>query len=190
MYELPTTVNIDGHEYAVRDGGDFRTILDCISLIQDADLTDVEKAISALMVFLKDFDEPDDVIEEFMDLNVPISEMFKFISCNDEQVGYTVNHKVMDWEQDEKLIISAINGVAKTEVRSLKYLHWWTFISYFMAIGECSFSTIVSIRDKLARGKKLEKYEREFKRYNPQYFIWKQEQLENNKLIEQLWNKS
>ena len=189
MYELPTTVIIDGHEYAVRDKGDFRTILGCISLIQDVDLTNEEKVLSALMIFLEGFDTPEDVIDEFKNLQTPIDEMFNFISCNDNQIGCKVNHKVMDWEQDEKLIISAINGIAKTEVRALEYLHWWTFISYFMAIGECSFSTIVGIREKIIKGKKLEKYEREFKRDNPQYFMWKSEIESENKLIEQLWNK-
>ena len=46
-------------------------------------------------------------------------------------------------------------------------LHWWTFLSAYMEIGgDCLFSQIVSIRDKKARGKKLEKYEKDWLRRN------------------------
>lgn len=47
-------------------------------------------------------------------------------------------------------------------MRGCKYLHWWTFLGYFREIGEGVFSEVVSIRTKKVRGKKLEKYEREF----------------------------
>ena len=53
-------------------------------------------------------------------------------------------------------------------------MHWWTFISYYMGIGEGGLATVVSIRDKIIKGKKLEKYEKEFKQHNPQYFKWRE----------------
>lgn len=46
-------------------------------------------------------------------------------------------------------------------------------MGYFMGIGEGVFSTIVNIRSKIKEGKKLEKYEQEFRRDNPQYFVTK-----------------
>jgi hypothetical protein len=116
-------------------------------------------------------------------------EMMNFISCYSNQVGHKVNRKLMDWVQDEHLIVSAVNNVAKTEIRALEYLHWYTFIGYYMAIGESSFSTVVSIRDKIARGKKLEKYEQEFKRENPEYFRWKNQELESENILNEIWNK-
>ena len=48
----------------------------------------------------------------------------------------------------------------------MPFLHWWTFMADFNAIGEGQLSTMVSIRDKLRRGKKLEKWEQEFYRKN------------------------
>ena len=48
----------------------------------------------------------------------------------------------------------------------MEFLHWWTFMAYFHAIGEGQLSTLVSIRDKLRRGKKLEKWEQEYYRKN------------------------
>ena len=85
------------------------------------------------------------------------------------------------------MIVSAINNVAHTEIRALPYLHWWTFTGYYMAIGECPLSMVVGIRNKLAKHKKLEKYELEFKRQNPQYFTWKKDQKEAEMLFEQIW---
>ncbi len=47
--------------------------------------------------------------------------------------------KVMDWEQDEPILFPAINQVAGCEVRSVPYIHWWTFVGYFMEIREGIF---------------------------------------------------
>jgi hypothetical protein len=74
--------------------------------------------------------------------------------------------KVMDWEQDEQLIFSAVNKVAGCETRSKDYMHWWTFLGYFNEIGESLLSSVINIRSKRNRGKKLEKYEQEFYRDN------------------------
>jgi len=68
----------------------------------------------------------------------------------------------MDWEQDENILFPAINKVAGFETRSIEYLHWWTFLGYYMEISEGVFSHVLSIRMKKAKGKKLEKWEREF----------------------------
>ena len=60
-------------------------------------------------------------------------------------------------------MVSAINKVAGREIRTDSYCHWWTFIGYFDAIdGESTFANIVNIRNKKAKGKKLEKWEQEF----------------------------
>ena len=41
-------------------------------------------------------------------------------------------------------------------------MHWWTFLGLFSEIGECTFASIVNIRNKRNKGKKLEKHEQEF----------------------------
>ena len=64
------------------------------------------------------------------------------------------------------MIVADVNKVAGTEIRALPFLHWWTFVSYFNAIGEGQLSTLVSIREKLRKGKKLEKWDQEYYRKN------------------------
>lgn len=192
MYELPTTVPVAGTVYNIRNKADYRVILDVIATCEDVELTGEEQVIISLIIFYEELDTVDSIFEIF---NTPemveeaLQAMMDFIGCYDDDLGYKTQHKVVDWVQDEQLIVSAINRVAQTEIRALEYLHWWTFISYYMAVGECTLSTIVGIRDKIARGKKLEDFERTFKRDNPQYFRWKSEQSQSDKLLEEIWNK-
>ncbi|MBR6889503.1 MAG: hypothetical protein IKN05_00780, partial [Clostridia bacterium] len=59
-------------------------------------------------------------------------------------------------------IFPAVNRAAGYEVRSVEYMHWWTFLGLFMEIRDSVYSTVLSLRGKRARGKKLEKNEQEF----------------------------
>ena len=72
--------------------------------------------------------------------------------------------KLLDWEQDAQSIVADVNKVARMEIWVVPYLHWWTFLSYFNAIGDGQLSTLVSIRGKLRRGKKLEKWEQDYRK--------------------------
>ena len=76
------------------------------------------------------------------------------------------------------------------EVRACEYLHFWTFMGYFNEIGKGTFATVVSIRDKQRRHKKLEKEEREFIRDNPDIVKLKrkytQEEKDELKMLDDL----
>nr|DAO12765.1 MAG TPA: hypothetical protein [Caudoviricetes sp.] len=88
--------------------------------------------------------------------------MFWFINGGRDEAPARPQPKVIDWEQDGSLIVADVNRVAGCEVRSLQFCHWWTFLAWFQGIGEGQLSTVVSIREKRRRGKKLEAWEREF----------------------------
>ena len=72
----------------------------------------------------------------------------------------------MSWAQDFDLYIAPINRIAGCEVRALEYLHWYSFLAYYQEIGDCLYAQVVSIRDKKAMGKSLDKQGREFYRRN------------------------
>ena len=114
------------------------------------------------------------------------------MNCGEEEMtGAVANQTVVDWEKDEKIIVSAINVVARKEIRAEPYMHWWTFMSYYMGIGESLFATVTSIRLKLNRHEKLEKWEEKFKKDNPQYFVWKNIDLqsaEQQAILNEIWN--
>lgn len=97
----------------------------------------------------------------------------------------------MDWEHDESIVIPAINRVAGREVRTAQYIHWWTFIGLYMEIGECVFSEVVYIRQKLAKHERLEKYEKVFYRANKDIIdlpvIKDKEELEEEEFIKNMF---
>ena len=152
------TLEVNGKEYEIRT--DFRAILDVLASQKDPDLDAQAKAVVLLKImFPKWYEIPRDDLEEAMEKAV------EFIDCGIKDDGKQ-KPQLVDWEQDAPMIVSAVNRVAHTEVRQLEYLHWWTFFSYYMEIGEGLFSQVVNIRSKKAKHKKLEKYEQEFYREN------------------------
>lgn len=190
MYELPTEIMIEGCPYKIRNRGDYRIILGAFSVLEDTELDRKERIISALIIFYEDLNDVDDVFA-LPNLESAVMQMYEFFN-GDKPDAAKVVKKLIDWEDDSAMICSAINNVAKTEIRSLEYLHWWTFLSYYMSIGESIMSTVVSIRDKIVSGKKLEKWENDYRRENPQYFMWKKktaEELDAEEWVKSVWNK-
>lgn len=169
-YSLPTTITSGGREYAIRNRGDYRVMLDVIAALNDFELEEDERAEAALIIFL----EAD--IYELPDIAQAAQQMCDFLSCGQEENERKRRQpKLMDWQDDAPMIVSGVNRVLGMEVRALPYLHWWTFVAAYMEIGESTLATVISIRDKTARGKKLEKFEKEFKRDHPEYFTFSQD---------------
>lgn len=156
--ELPTFVRINGRNYPIRNKCDYRIVLDAICALNDNELTDDEKIRCALFVFYEDISKIDDY-------DKAAEEMFRIIN-NGENEEQTSSNKprLMDWEHDFPVLVAPINRVLGYEIRSAEYIHWYTFMSAYMEIGECTFSTIVSIRSKRAKGQKLDKWEVEYLR--------------------------
>lgn len=188
MYGLPTSIVLGDKTLTVRNRGDYRTVLDCFKALEDPELSKDERIVCALIIFYEDLNSIQDV-ENLEELEEAYKQMVWFFNCGQESIGSSSRFKVIDWEKDEPLICSAVNNVAHKEIRSEPYIHWWTFMGYYLAVGECSLSTVVSIRTKRAKGKKLEKYESQFVRDNPEYF-WDTKTVEDKELendIMKIW---
>lgn len=155
---LPKSVNVNGKEMAIRY--DYTAILDIISAMNDPELEDKEKVYVCLFIFYVDFDEleQDDYEEAF--------KQAQLFMDNGMSSGKTQNVRMVDFEQDERILFPAINRVAGKEIRNEEEIHWWTFLGWFMEIGECTYSNVLNIRNKRAKGKKLEKWEAEFYKDN------------------------
>ena len=193
MYELPTTVEINDKVYTIRNQGDYRMVLDCFQVLSDVELNETERLFTCLIIFYEDFNDLESVLsisEE--ELKTLVDEAFLFFNCGRSSVGAETPYKIIDWYSDSQLISSAVNKVAGREIRADNYLHWWTFMGYFTAVGESALSTVVGIRSKIAKGKPLEKYEKEFRANNPEYFTWDMrtlKQKEDDELLKQIWGK-
>lgn len=191
MYEIPTSIEIDGRKFQIRNNGDYRVILDCFEVLKAQELDVRERLLACLLIFYQDFSTIED-IADLSNVDKLVTEMYNFFNCGSaSHVGTQMKHSVIDWKADSQLICSAINNVAGKEVRAEPYIHWWTFMGYYTAIGESPISSIIKIRTKMLENKKLEKYEKEFKQRNPQYFVWNSttmEESEADKLAREIWN--
>jgi hypothetical protein len=158
MWDLPIAVEINGKQHPIRNKCDYRVVLDVICALNDNDLTEEEKVKCALFIFYED-------ILDIDDFETAIKEMFRIINGGEEQEeSQDKKPQLMDWEHDFPVLVAPINRVLGFEIRSVDYLHWMSLLSAYMEIGECTFSTIVSIRSKRAKGKKLDKWEEEYLR--------------------------
>lgn len=157
--QLPKTLTINGKSYQIRT--DFRNILRIFEAFADKDLSDKEKMLVCLQRMFVDFSAL-----PYDDYKEAYEQVYWFIGCGKpEEKRPPV--RTFNWIKDEPLMFPAVNKAAGLEVRATSYLHWWTFMGYFESIDTDSlFGTVLSIRQKKARGKKLEKYEREFVQNN------------------------
>ena len=191
MYELPTSVTVNDTEYKIRDAGDFRVVLGCFSALNDIELGEDYRILASLIIFYEAFEEIEDIPTDTDIVDKLISEMMIFFNCGKQENDNNRNMpKLIDWDIDFNIIIAAINNVAGKEVR-LGYTHWWTFVGYYMSVGESVLSTVVGIRNKIIKGTKLEKWEKEFRGEHPDYFIWNSKSVEEkelDKLAFELWD--
>lgn len=180
-WDLPTSLNVGGRNYKIRT--DYRVILDILTAINDPDIFEpgmteeekqLERVLTMLQIFYIDFDTMPS-----SDWQEASEKACEFIDCGIKDDGRQ-RPRLIDWEQDAPVIVPAVNKVCGKDVRSVKYMHWWTFFGYYMEIGECTLSTIVSIRDKKRRGKKLEKWEQEFYRNNKKLVDLKTKKIERS----------
>lgn len=156
---LPMSLEVAGEERRIRT--DFRDVLTIMQAFSDPELSECEKYDVMLTILYEDLD-----IIPLEATNEAIDRGLWFLDCGQQEEDSRPPAKVMDWEQDESLVFPAVNKVAGREVRTAEYMHWWTFMGYFMEIDEGTFSTVLGIRQKKAKGKKLEKWEQEFYRNN------------------------
>lgn len=156
-FELPRTLDYGRGPRAIR--ADFRVALDILAAFDDPELTEAEKAYICLHNLYEDFERmpPEEYPEAYR-------AAVAFIDHGAGGDGGGL--RTVDWEQDAPLLFPAVNRVAGYEVRDAAFLHWWTFLGMFMEIRESVYATVLSLRQKKARGVKLERWEQDFWRRN------------------------
>lgn len=156
---LPKELEVCGTRYEIRS--DFRAALDICAALSDNDLQEDEKVLEALEILYVAFDRM-----PFEHYREALEKCMWFLNCGRKEQKTKSAPKLIDWQQDFQYIIAPVNRVCGKEVRAVDYMHWWTFISAYMEIGDCTLSQIVKIRDAKARGKKLDKADQEWYREN------------------------
>ncbi len=153
IYSLPVVAEFGGREYKLR--ADFRNILKIFGVLQGQFPEYIRWRIALGLFF-----EPA-LAEE--DVEQGIAYLARFLQPDG---GGEAGGKLLDWQADATAIISGVNAAAGQEIRSLPFVHWWTFLSWFHAMPPGELSTRVAIRQKRQKGEKLEPWEQEYYRQN------------------------
>ena len=156
---LPMQAELGGVRYAIRS--DYRDVLELLRWLNgqaDPALDQSERWYVAMRLFYPEFAALPQPL--WPDATQFLTEFLAAGRREQPRPGPAL----MDWQQDAPLIAAGISKAAGRDVRTLPYLHWWSFLAWFDAIGEGSFATVVAIRDKLRRGKRLENWELDYYR--------------------------
>lgn len=148
---LPNVLSVNDVEYKIRS--DYNIALLIFEAYNDPELSEREKVEVCLTCLYEE--KPPDKAEA-------LKQAIWFLDGGDMPKSKPLPYKLMDWKQDEQILFSAVNKVAGYETRKAIDLHWWTFLGFFNEISEGLWSQVMNIRSKKAKGKKLEKYEKEF----------------------------
>lgn len=187
-YGLPKSVMVGGEDFPIRY--DYRVILDIFEAMNDPDLSEEDRALAVLQMFYPEW-------EALPDFDEAIHECMIFINGGKDQPEGRKAPNLVDWEQDYPYIVAPINRVLGYEARAVDYdpnknsggLHWWTFLAAYYEIGDCLFAQIVRIREKKAKGKPLDKSDREFYRKNRDLVDIKTRYSEAENDLVNMWTK-
>ena len=153
-YRLPTSLEVGSFSFSIRT--DYDVILDILDDMENPNYSDWVKAEILGRAIYPDWKSvPNELKREALEKAV------EFIDMGQKPDGQS-RPRLMDWRQDAPLIISAINSVFGCDIRTIPHLHWWSFLSAYMSVGDSLLSVVILIRAKQARGEKLEKHERKF----------------------------
>ena len=153
---IPRELKIGNDIIPIR--ADYRVCLTILQAWDDDELIILDKLLITLQLLYKNTISPDNYKEAY-------KKAIWFLDgghIETEENNIPNKHKLYDWDKDESIIFSAINNVAGKEIREMKFVHWWTFLGYFNEIKDSVFSTVMTIRNKKYKGKKLEKWEMDF----------------------------
>jgi hypothetical protein len=172
-YSLPKQLEVGGEKYEILC--DYRAVLDILTAYSDPELDGADKTEALIKILYVHHETiPGDYMEE------AIKQACWFIDC-----GMSTDNKsqprTMDWVKDAPVIIPEINKYIGTEVRSVEFMHWWTFFGAYMQIGgDGLYSSILNVRQKKAKREKLEKWESKFYKENQALcdLNWEQKQKE------------
>lgn len=168
-WKLPTSLRVGQKDRPIRS--DFANCLECMIALQDPELDEVDRAdVCCRLIYGNE--QAEELYAEGL-TDEAIRRAFEFLGRSNGPAEPDPDApdlpELVHWETDAPLIFDAINKGRQTDIRETD-LHWWTFLGLYMEIGQSLFATVLNLRQKLARGTKLDKEERRFLNENPHLF--------------------
>lgn len=187
-WDLPTEIEAEGKTYHISNKCDYRVVLDVIDTLNDMNYGEKERLVVALMQFYEELNRSN--IAECPCLELLTTEMMNIINLEQTDDNTTQRPALMDWQHDLPILAPPISRVLGYSVRNREhYTHWYDFIGAYMEIGnDCVFANVVCIRNKRAKGKKLDQGELEFFReYRKQIILPAKLTKEEQELLNSPW---
>lgn len=160
-WDLPTSVEIDGKEYKIRNKCDYRVVLDTVLALEDEELPELVRASVAIKIFYEDSESIS--ADNFADA---LNGITYVISCGKPEKASNSDSKSDDdlnpnkvrmiyWEHDFPIMAPAVSRVLGYSIRDKNnYTHWYDFNGAIGLIDkECYFARILGVRSNLVKGK-------------------------------------
>ncbi len=136
MRTYPTKVQVDGATIPLDTS--FKTALRCMHVIDDDSIGDEERALAIIYLLTDDIPK--------VDLGKLLKLLSSYLQCGEEPNRHRSLTKDMDFEQDEKFIISSFMYDYGIDLESSD-MHWWRFIDLLNGLSsECILSRVRDIR--------------------------------------------
>ncbi len=194
----PETVLIKGTEYEINS--DFRTSVLFELLIQDEDVSNVDKVVKAIELYF-----PIIPSEEIRDI---FGAIMWFYCCgrtdkerklmreeDQENEGSKEDEqeeaeRIYSFDYDDEYIYSAFLQQYGINLVATKYLHWWEFRAMFKGLDNCEFVKIMNYRATKITSEMSKKEKRFLRKMKSIHALptSEKEQQETNALIEALMN--
>lgn len=147
--ELPTTVEIDGSEYAINKN--FRDCLRVIMAYEDVELTGLEKQAVLLECMYPEI--PENTVLA-IEMAVRFLDGGKKIDQSESEK--TPDKRVFSFLKDANYIFSAFRQTHGIDLEAIEYMHWWKFLALYMDLGDTFFCNLTSLRKRVLYGKATE----------------------------------
>ena len=135
MRAYPSKVEVDGSIIPIDTS--FRTALKCMEVIDDDSISDQERALAIIFLLTDDIPK--------VDLKKLLEVLKKYLECG-EKPKPSLKQKDMDFEQDEKFIISSFMFDYGIDLNK-EDMHWWRFIDLLNGLSsDCILSRVRDIR--------------------------------------------
>lgn len=160
---LPVEVEIEGIKYEINSS--FRTSLLFLSLMEDAEVDNVEKIQLALELYYpivpKNINKAIEKIKWFYKCGKDIKQSKSKSTSNKN------NEKILDYEEDADYIYSAFMSQYNIDLQDIEYLHWWKFKSLFNGLKDdnkiCEIMKYRSIDISKIKDKEQRKFYKDMK---------------------------
>nr|DAQ62376.1 MAG TPA: hypothetical protein [Caudoviricetes sp.] len=166
MIEYPEFAEIDGEEYKINT--DYKYALECFKIIDNASISDMERAIAVVSVLFGREDKNGDIVGIPKNLEKALEKATIFLSCGKENKNIKETKKDMDFEYDKEFIYASFISDYNIDLEN-KEMHFWKFCSLISGLTEDSIlnrvrdlrnTNLSDYKDSKIKGKIQEAMER------------------------------